>query len=478
MLLLAVVIHAQDIPPEVKKHQVIAELAINKPYPEFKIRAGDLRLNQDSLKGKVTLLNFWFEACPPCQAEMEGLGLLYQSLKDSANFRFYSFTFEDRSTIKRLTKQNILRAPAYPISNDACNQLSFGAGYPTNIIIDHTGVIRYFRAGGSRDKDGATKYITQHLEPLIRNLLNPTASTRIQPPLPSAVTQPSPSAASPFSKRFVYYFDADFNHVGKEKAVIVGQGTKTGTGVTVRFLVKQTSQLINICEYQDSTLSVINGKDIDFYDNGKAKQSSAYALNILNGITQRWDSTGLLTDSILYINGKMALKTQFEYNFSGIQSRRIFTDSVHDRMTDAFLDASGKKTSEVQFSGNRGSWRRFNTDGTVAESENVTTREKKEASFPGGVEKWKDYIADTLDVAVPFHHNAPPGEYLVSISFTIDKEGNLSNITPATKHGFGMEEEAVRVIKNSGKWVPAILYGKPIRSHRLQPIQFQVTKSL
>ncbi|MBO9620930.1 MAG: TlpA family protein disulfide reductase [Niabella sp.] len=169
---LASVTCAQDNPAQLlKKHELIAKMVLDKRYPEFKIRSGSLRLNQDSLKGRVTFINFWFEACPPCQAEMDGLNALYQNMKDSVNFQFYSFTFESPATIKRLTKKGILLFPAYALSGDETNTLSFGAGYPTNIIIDTQGIIRYFRAGGSRDKAEAARYINTRIQPLIVSLL-------------------------------------------------------------------------------------------------------------------------------------------------------------------------------------------------------------------------------------------------------------------------------------------------------------------
>ena len=83
-----------------------------------------------------------------------------------------------------------------------------------------------------------------------------------------------------------------------------------------------------------------------------------------------------------------------------------------------------------------------------------------------------------LNATLPFENKAPEAEYIVLVAFTVDKEGIISNIQPMTKQGFGMEEEAVRVIQQSGKWLPATLYGKTIKSHGLQPVQFVVTKPI
>ena len=54
------------------------------------------------------------------------------------------------------------------------------------------------------------------------------------------------------------------------------------------------------------------------------------------------------------------------------------------------------------------------------------------------------------------------------------KDGSVSQIIPLTAHGYGMEEEAIRVIKNSPGWTPAEQNGTPVNSFRIQPISFVV----
>jgi antitoxin component YwqK of YwqJK toxin-antitoxin module len=106
------------------------------------------------------------------------------------------------------------------------------------------------------------------------------------------------------------------------------------------------------------------------------KQLSTYKMNILDGLTQKWDSTGLLTDSVIYENGKLANKTQLEYSFSNAVSRRIFTDSINNTLKDVFYDPSGKKSSEVLFVGDKGVWKYYFT-GCLQRTESLTTRKMK-----------------------------------------------------------------------------------------------------
>ena len=56
----------------------------------------------------------------------------------------------------------------------------------------------------------------------------------------------------------------------------------------------------------------------------------------------------------------------------------------------------------------------------------------------------------------------------------MSKDGSISDVRALTKHGYGMEEEAVRVIKKGPAWTPAIQNGRSVNAYRKQPITFQV----
>lgn len=92
------------------------------------------------------------------------------------------------------------------------------------------------------------------------------------------------------------------------------------------------------------------------------------------------------------------------------------------------------------------------------------------------VGNWKSFLERNLDPQVAVDNGAAPGSYTVIIQFVVDVAGNLSDIKPLTNHGYGMEQEAVRVIKKSNKWKPAIQNGREVKAYRKQPITFQVNE--
>jgi len=87
---------------------------------------------------------------------------------------------------------------------------------------------------------------------------------------------------------------------------------------------------------------------------------------------------------------------------------------------------------------------------------------------------WVKFLRRHLDPNTPLDHGAPPGRYTVLIQFVVDREGNVSDIKPLTNIGYGMEEEAVRVLKKATRWEPAIQNGYPVKAYHKQPITFEV----
>lgn len=128
--------------------------------------------SQESLKGKITFIDFWFESCSPCIAEMNALENLYENFCVYKNFQFLSITYETSETIKRLLKKYKMPYPIINTSLDSCINLNFGKGFPAKIIVGEDGEILYFSFGGDPDIDRSDLYFKTNLYPLLNCLLN------------------------------------------------------------------------------------------------------------------------------------------------------------------------------------------------------------------------------------------------------------------------------------------------------------------
>jgi periplasmic protein TonB len=109
----------------------------------------------------------------------------------------------------------------------------------------------------------------------------------------------------------------------------------------------------------------------------------------------------------------------------------------------------------------------------VEDEDKVFQKVEVEAAYDGD---WKRFLEKNLSGDVATENGAPTGNYTVVVQFIVDKEGNVSDVQATTNHGYGMEAEAVRVIKKAPKWKPAQQNGRTVKAYRRQPITFQVVE--
>ena len=128
-------------------------LILNKDYVTFKI---DTLSNSDFLN-KVTIINFWFESCAPCIAEMEGLNKLYEKNKNNKNFQFISFCTDNLETINKNLKKYTIEYSVTAIEKGKAYELNYNSGFPSTFIINSEGKVIYFSLGGPVEVKKATE---------------------------------------------------------------------------------------------------------------------------------------------------------------------------------------------------------------------------------------------------------------------------------------------------------------------------------
>jgi len=107
------------------------------------------------------------------------------------------------------------------------------------------------------------------------------------------------------------------------------------------------------------------------------------------------------------------------------------------------------------------------------EPEGPFERVEVEAKFLGN---WEKFLLRYLNGDVPVENGASPGRYTVMIQFVVDVDGSVSDIRPLTSLGYGMENEAIRVLKKATKWEPAFQNGRQVKAYRRQPVTFLVNE--
>lgn len=94
--------------PDTARFKVSAGDAV----PGFSLRSLDqAALSPDTLKGRYTLMSFYFAGCAPCVAEVPVLNGLQARMPE---LRLAAVTFDDEATSRRFVQDHGLRWPVYP----------------------------------------------------------------------------------------------------------------------------------------------------------------------------------------------------------------------------------------------------------------------------------------------------------------------------------------------------------------------------
>lgn len=103
-------------------------------------------------------------------------------------------------------------------------------------------------------------------------------------------------------------------------------------------------------------------------------------------------------------------------------------------------------------------------------SKDIYTISEEQPEFPGGEEALMSFLANNIKYPLAARENGIQGT--VHITFVIEPNGELSNISVLRGIGGGCDEEAIRVIRLMPAWKPGIQRGKPVRVQFNLPVRF------
>ena len=102
-------------------------------------------------------------------------------------------------------------------------------------------------------------------------------------------------------------------------------------------------------------------------------------------------------------------------------------------------------------------------------------RVETEAKFGEG-DAWDKYLQQNVNTFIPKMGGAPVGTYTVVVQFMINKEGVIEKCKAISDCGYGMEDEVVRIIQRSPKWIPATQNGRIVNAYKRQSFTFTVSE--
>lgn len=156
-------------------------------------------------------------------------------------------------------------------------------------------------------------------------------------------------------------------------------------------------------------------------------------------------------------DGDLDSMTNFRGGMKNGESWKLSGDSLKHRIKYIFQDDS---LIEV-----------VNMD-TLKKDSSISFKDEKESEYPGGINAWYRYLSKNLKYPERAVNGNIQGQ--VRIIFVVDKEGNVINTSIARSVEYSLDDEALRMIKNSGKWIPAFQNGHNVKSYKSQPLNFKM----
>ncbi len=92
--------------------------------------------------------------------------------------------------------------------------------------------------------------------------------------------------------------------------------------------------------------------------------------------------------------------------------------------------------------------------------------------FPGGLEAMGSYLSKNVRYPAADRENNTQGK--VFVQFVVEADGTVTDVNATRGPSETLKAEAVRVMKNSPKWIPGMQAGKKVRTQYTVPINFSL----
>jgi TonB family protein len=203
----------------------------------------------------------------------------------------------------------------------------------------------------------------------------------------------------------------------------------------------ENGQLQIKCNFLNNRL---NGEYLEFYENGRPKISRRYVNGLIDGTEKTWSLSGFIAKVVEYKLGARHGKFLTYYDNGQLIRKDIYKND--EFIKGRCFTREGKDTAYFKY---------FIMPG-----------------FQGGIEGFKKFILEGIRYPEEARENNE--EARVYLNFTVDKQGNVikARIVKSDKDYFN--EEVMRVISLSPKWIPGRKDGKIINVSITIPIIFKI----
>jgi hypothetical protein len=248
---------------------------------------------------------------------------------------------------------------------------------------------------------------------------------------------------------FVKYFDSAWQSCAKENASFYTQFQKQDDFYKCTSYYLPSDKLYARSTFADTLFKKGIGLMLRYTETGKLQDSSYFFNDTLKNFSYKYSyyKSGALEDSIF--EKRDNTYSLFHYYENGKLFVYAFYDKTQNKIISKGYDTSGKEIPDFIYF--------------------------KPARFGRDSMDWINYLTHNIKAIIPVRQGARPGLYEVIVKFKVDSLGNVINVFAKNDPGFGTKEEAIKIIKKSPRWNPAIKYNKTTSYDLVQPIAFQVS---
>ena len=216
-------------------------------------------------------------------------------------------------------------------------------------------------------------------------------------------------------------------------------------------------QMVN---YNDG---IPDGDEREYYPNGKLYCLKTFIKDKPAFFDQYNDSTGKVITTGGTGTWRTYMDEKFQTNFIQGEVALGLQEGIWEGIVRDSIKITAKyKSGELVFSN------------LVDKSQTFTSVEQM-PGFPGGLEAFYKFLAQSIRYPATAFENNIQGK--VVVQFIVEKDGRLTNFKILRSVGGGCDEEAIRVLSSSPRWLPGMQANKPVKVYYTVPISFTIEQS-
>lgn len=245
----------------------------------------------------------------------------------------------------------------------------------------------------------------------------------------------------------------------------------------------------SVC-YEDADTRIVHGQYVVYDSKGRLDYANTYNKNSMEGPFRRWYENGKLCEKGIYIKSDETIgsnyKIQSFWDRDGIQTVKEgngFYLFENEFGIDQGVFKDGVKTGKWTglFGKKMNSYEEFYDNGTLVEGI-ATTPEGKKINYTKseirpeplkGINHFYKYIGSNFEPTAEALKKKIKGTLI--LYFIVEKTGEINGVRVSKSLGYGLDEEAVRLLYAYPKWKPGLQKGLPVRTSYQIPIRLDFT---